>query len=241
MEVRAIFDEISEELRIESEFKLLLELNLTPLTHILDIMHHHMNLLHHSNPSQFDSHLTSIGSHYQTLCSHLTTLYSTPQLSQLQFKFYFILQPHFQSLSYLLILTHFFKHNTLLPYSSLSTLSSIQSHLSSSPNQQPPSPPITQSPTSTESILCIPIEAYLIGICSCINEMTRLGMNRVINGDLEFIKNAIPFASDVYASFQLLNLKNDAIRRKFDAMKYDIRKLEQIQFDLIVRKLLPST
>ena len=46
------------------------------------------------------------------------------------------------------------------------------------------------------------------------------------------------FIKDVYAGFQLLNLKNDALRRRSDGVKYSVKKVEDVVYDLSLRGLL---
>jgi len=38
----------------------------------------------------------------------------------------------------------------------------------------------------------------------------------------------------------MLNLKNDPLRRRFDSLKYDIKKIEEVVYDVTLRKLVPS-
>jgi len=45
------------------------------------------------------------------------------------------------------------------------------------------------------------------------------------------------FVAELYAGFQLLNLKNDALRKRFDAIKYDIKKIEEVVYDISIRGL----
>ena len=45
------------------------------------------------------------------------------------------------------------------------------------------------------------------------------------------------FLSELDAAFRLLNLKNDALRRKFDGLKYDLKKVEEVVYDLSIRGL----
>ena len=37
--------------------------------------------------------------------------------------------------------------------------------------------------------------------------------------------------------FRLLNLKNDNLRKKFDGIKYDLKKVEEVVYDLSIRGL----
>ncbi len=64
----------------------------------------------------------------------------------------------------------------------------------------------------------------------------RLAMNSVICGDYQRPLNISAFLSHVAAGFRLLNLKNDFLRKKFDSLKYDVKKVEEIVYDLSIRK-----
>ena len=44
------------------------------------------------------------------------------------------------------------------------------------------------------------------------------------------------FLHDLYAGLRLLNLRNDALRRRVDGVKYDVLKIEEIMYDLAVRQ-----
>ena len=43
--------------------------------------------------------------------------------------------------------------------------------------------------------------------------------------------------SELDSAFRLLNLKNDAVRKRFDGLKYDMKKVEEIVYDLRIRGL----
>lgn len=42
------------------------------------------------------------------------------------------------------------------------------------------------------------------------------------------------------AGFRLLSLKNDSLRKRFDALKYDVKKIEEVVYDLSIRGLRPG-
>ncbi|KAJ1939795.1 Translin-1, partial [Linderina pennispora] len=84
----------------------------------------------------------------------------------------------------------------------------------------------------------ITLEEYLHGIISLFSELSRLAVNSVIVNDVQRPQEISQFASELYAGFQLLNLKNDSLRRRFDSIKYDIKKIEEVQYDLRVRGLI---
>lgn len=36
---------------------------------------------------------------------------------------------------------------------------------------------------------------------------------------------------------RLLNLKNDLLRKRYDSIKYDLKKIEEVVYDINIRKL----
>ncbi|KAG0261806.1 hypothetical protein BG011_000637 [Mortierella polycephala] len=84
----------------------------------------------------------------------------------------------------------------------------------------------------------ISIEEFLHGIVSLTNELSRLAVNAVTSGDFARPVRIGKFLKELHSGFQLLNLKNDTLRKRFDGIKYDIKKVEEIIYDLTVRKLI---
>ncbi|KAG0356233.1 hypothetical protein BG005_004859 [Podila minutissima] len=84
----------------------------------------------------------------------------------------------------------------------------------------------------------ISIEEFLHGVVSLTNELSRLAVNAVTSGDFSRPVRIGKFLKELYSGFQLLNLKNDTLRKRFDGIKYDIKKVEEIIYDLTVRKLV---
>jgi predicted translin family RNA/ssDNA-binding protein len=83
----------------------------------------------------------------------------------------------------------------------------------------------------------IPIEDYLHSCVSLINELSRFAINCVIQEDFTRPLQIAQFAVNVHAGFQLLDLKNDSLRKRFDGIKYDIKKLEEVVYNIKLRHL----
>ena len=66
-------------------------------------------------------------------------------------------------------------------------------------------------------------------------------MNSVILGDFSRPFEIATFTSDLMAGFRLLNLKNDFLRKKYDSLKYDIKKIEEVVYDISIRGLKPPS
>jgi predicted translin family RNA/ssDNA-binding protein len=67
---------------------------------------------------------------------------------------------------------------------------------------------------------------------------SRLCVNRATAGDYEMVTRIGNFVNELYAGFQLLNLKNDFLRKKYDSIKYDLKKIEEVTYDLSIRGLI---
>ncbi|MBE7181719.1 MAG: hypothetical protein INR71_11035 [Terriglobus roseus] len=106
----------------------------------------------------------------------------------------------------------------------------------------------------------ITIEEYLQALISLLDELVfspspltcphdtkkltdaqaRLARNSVTLGDFRRPLEISQFIKDVHAGFQILNLKNDALRRRSDAIKYRVKEVEDVVYDLSLRNLVPK-
>ncbi|KAF8583113.1 Translin [Ramaria rubella] len=84
-------------------------------------------------------------------------------------------------------------------------------------------------------------EDYLLGLISLINELSRYCVNVVTMGNYEEPIKISNFVKDLFAGFSMLNLKNDLLRRRFDSLKYDIKKIEEVVYDLSLRRMGPAS
>ncbi|KAF2468921.1 Translin [Lindgomyces ingoldianus] len=84
------------------------------------------------------------------------------------------------------------------------------------------------------------IEEYLHATISLVEELTRLARNSVTLGDYERPVLVNQFVKDLFAGFQILNLKNDNLRRRTDGLKYRVKEVEDVVYDLSLRDLVPK-
>ncbi|XP_057721397.1 uncharacterized protein LOC130935599 [Arachis stenosperma] len=84
------------------------------------------------------------------------------------------------------------------------------------------------------------VEDYLIGVCFMSNELPRYVVNQVTAGDYDCPRKVLKFLTDLHAAFRMLNLRNDFLRKKFDGMKYDLRRVEEVYYDVKIRGLTPN-
>ncbi|KAI9218937.1 Translin [Blastocladiella britannica] len=83
----------------------------------------------------------------------------------------------------------------------------------------------------------VPLDDYLLAIASLPSELSRLAINSAAQRDYARPARILAFTQRVYQGFQTLNLKNDAVRRKYDSIKYDVKKIEEIVYDIRMRNL----
>jgi len=85
------------------------------------------------------------------------------------------------------------------------------------------------------------IEEYLQAMISLIDELARLARNTVTIGDYERAAAIAIFIKNIHAGFQILNLKNDSLRKRSDGIKYRVKEVEDVVYDLSLRGLVNKT
>ncbi|EFA07522.2 translin [Tribolium castaneum] len=91
-----------------------------------------------------------------------------------------------------------------------------------------------------KSRLHLDLEDYLMGLLNLATELSRFAVNSVTYGDYNRPLQISKFVAELNAGFRLLNLKNDSLRKRFDALKYDVKKIEEVVYDLSLRGLVPN-
>lgn len=86
----------------------------------------------------------------------------------------------------------------------------------------------------------IDLDDYLMGLLQLASELSRLAVNAVTAGDYGRPMRIAKFVGDMDSGFRLLNLKNDSLRKRFDGLKYDLKKVEEVVYDLTIRGLKPN-
>ncbi|XP_050296812.1 translin [Anthonomus grandis grandis] len=84
------------------------------------------------------------------------------------------------------------------------------------------------------------LDDYLMGLLNLATELSRFAVNAVTLGDYQRPLQISKFVAELNAGFRLLNLKNDSLRKRFDVLKYDVKKIEEVVYDLTIRGLTTS-
>ncbi len=74
-------------------------------------------------------------------------------------------------------------------------------------------------------------EDYLMGICDLTGELARKAVTVAHKNkkEVEEIKN---FIENVYGEFIKFNLRNSELRKKSDSIKWNLKKLEELSYDI---------
>jgi len=75
-------------------------------------------------------------------------------------------------------------------------------------------------------------EHYIAGLCDLSGEIVRKAINTAINDDTATVVNAKKFVETLYYGLLQLDLRNGELRKKFDGIKYDLKKMEDILLSL---------
>lgn len=84
----------------------------------------------------------------------------------------------------------------------------------------------------TRKELDVEVDDYLIGLCDLTGEMVRKAVNDVINKDYSSALKIKDAVSEIYGAFLELDFRNGELRKRFDAIKWNLRKLEDLALSI---------
>ncbi len=83
-----------------------------------------------------------------------------------------------------------------------------------------------------KSELGINSELYLLGLCDLSGELVRNGINKASKGEYEEVETIKDLVVEIYENLLQFDFRNSELRRKFDSLKYDVKKLEDVVFQI---------
>ena len=81
-------------------------------------------------------------------------------------------------------------------------------------------------------------ENYLLGLCDLVGEVVRRSINLAIKGKFDAAVEAKEFVAELYYQLSKFDFRNSELRRKFDGMKYELKKLEDLVLDLKLKGMI---
>ena len=80
--------------------------------------------------------------------------------------------------------------------------------------------------------LRVQVEDYLMGICDLTGELGRRAVQSVIRKDYREAYIIRDVVDQIYGLFLQLNLRNGELRKKSDSIKWNLKKIEDIIYDI---------
>jgi predicted translin family RNA/ssDNA-binding protein len=78
-------------------------------------------------------------------------------------------------------------------------------------------------------------ENYLLGICDLTGELARRAVFCVVNDKFKEVTKIQSFVETIHNEFLEFELRNGEIRKKSDSIKWNMKKIEEIMYDLKIR------
>ena len=85
--------------------------------------------------------------------------------------------------------------------------------------------------------LSVQAEDYLLGLCDFTGELARRAVHAVIHKRYDEVYEIREMTEKVYGLFLELNLRNGELRKKSDSIKWNLKKIEDIIYDIETRGL----
>ncbi len=78
-------------------------------------------------------------------------------------------------------------------------------------------------------------EYYLLGLCDLTGELVRIAINAAIEGNFGKALEIKQCVAEIYGEMLKFDFRNGELRKKFDSIKYDLKKLEDLALDIKLR------
>ncbi len=88
----------------------------------------------------------------------------------------------------------------------------------------------------TRKELGVETNYYLLGICDLTGELGRVAVNSATKGKTKVALKMKEVVELIYGELIKFDFRNGEIRRKYDSIKHDLHKLENLCFELKMRK-----
>jgi translin len=91
---------------------------------------------------------------------------------------------------------------------------------------------VTENSIPTYTQLGVPPFMYILGLCDLTGELVRKAINDAIKGDLHSALRIKESVEELYGELLRFDFRDSELRRKFDSVKYDLKRLEDIALSI---------
>jgi translin len=75
-------------------------------------------------------------------------------------------------------------------------------------------------------------EEYLLGLCDFTGELMRYAVLRATKRDKKAVEAAREMIDGIYGQFVQFDFRNSELRKKYDSIKYNLQKVENVLYDM---------
>jgi translin len=83
----------------------------------------------------------------------------------------------------------------------------------------------------------VDVEDYLLGVCDLTGELERRAVVSATKGDTKEVYRAKEAVEQIFGFFLGLDLRNGELRKKSDSIKWNLKKIEDVVYDLKTRRV----
>ncbi len=94
---------------------------------------------------------------------------------------------------------------------------------------------VTKKRIPSASGMGVELNDYLLGLCDLTGELGRRAVASVIKKDFKEVYVIRDAVDEIYSLFLHLDLRNSELRKKSDAIKWNLKKIEDIVYDIKTR------
>ena len=87
----------------------------------------------------------------------------------------------------------------------------------------------------TKASLKVSAEDYLSGLCDLTGELVRKAIYDVIHKKFDEAERIKELVHEIYGEFLKLHLRNGELRKKSDSIKWNLKKLEEVMYDISMK------
>jgi len=95
---------------------------------------------------------------------------------------------------------------------------------------------VSKKKIPTRASLKVGTEDYLMGICDLTGELARRAVALTVKKEFKTVSKIKNIIEEIYGEFLNFNLRNSQLRKKSDSIKWNLKKIEEIMYDIRTKR-----
>jgi len=95
---------------------------------------------------------------------------------------------------------------------------------------------VVENKIPTHAELKVDSDSYLLGLCDLTGELVRKAINDSIKGRWDSALKIKDVVEEIYGELLQFDFRNSELRKKFDSIKYDLRRLEDVALSIKLKR-----